>query len=138
MEDRGLTKLYGECAYLLDEIFKICEKMGGWDELVSHLDSIDDYKFKNEQDLYFRYYKFLKNVYWRISRWTEPQPFNKVSRIKLQNGKDGYRIWNYNYQFYCWTLDHGYTEYMNTSMVEVPKDKLTAAEVQRFERRIDN
>lgn len=141
MEDE--TKLYGECAYLLDKIYDKCESMeGGWDDLINHIASIDDTKFETERDFYFRYYKFLSNIYWRISRWDCAQKFNQVRKkevyYKNNEGKivtePGFTIHNYDYKMYIWALNRSLTYGMNPIMIDVAECELTPAELRRLNK----
>lgn len=145
--DKEETKLYGECAYLLNKIFDKTEDMdSGWDELINIIASIDDTKFKTEQELYSNFYKFLRNVYWRIYSWKEPQPFNRITKenvivavsddpVPHTTTKEGFRIWNYDYKMFIWAVQHGFTYGMSTQMIDVDKDLLTAAELKQFEKK---
>lgn len=137
------TKLYGECAYLLDKIFDKCETMnGGWDLLIDYLASIDDNQFQSEEEFYHYYYKFIRNVYWRIHRWGEAQDFNKVrkkevdKRVEGNKTKkaDGFVIWNYDYKMFLWALRKNHTWGLNTSMIEVAIEDLTESELKRLEK----
>lgn len=142
--DRESTKLYGECAYLLDKILDKCESMdGGWDELINYLAAIDD-RFDTEKDFYYKYYKFIRQVYWRIKPWNEKQPFNQVQRKEVpikHDGKlvhvDGFSIWNYDYKMYMWAINRGFTYGMNPSMIDVAAEELTPAELKRFEKKAE-
>lgn len=142
--ERESTKLYGECAYLLDRVFDKCESMdGGWDELLNHLAAIDD-KFDTEKDFYYKYYKFIRQVYWRIRPWHEKQPFNQVQKKEVlvkRDGKlmhvDGFSIWNYDYKMYMWAVNRGFTYGMSPSMIDVSEEELTPAEIKRFEKKCE-
>lgn len=137
------TKLYGECACLMDKIFDKCETMlDGWDDLINHLAEIDDTQFETERDFYYYYYKYLRNVYWRILKWDEPQPFNSVHKKEVdvnENGKivhvSGYSIWNYDYKMFLWAVNRGLTFGMNAAMIDVAEQDLTPAELKRFEKK---
>lgn len=143
--DRESTKLYGECAYLMNKICDKCEVMtDGWDDLINYLTEIDDTQFEEERDFYYYYYKFLRNIYWRIHDWKESQEFNQVSKKGVyanHNGKvktvDGFSIWNYDYKMYIWAINRGFTYGMNPSMIDVPADELTPAELRRFEQKCE-
>lgn len=138
------TKLYGECAYLLDKIFDKCESMkGGWDILLNHLASIDDTAFSTEGNLYHLWYKFLMHVYWRIHNWEEPQGFNQIRRQKIYwkiEGKtktvDGFSIWNYDHNMYMWALKHNFSWGICPQDIQVPECELTPAELKRFEKKV--
>lgn len=145
--DKEETKLYGECAYLLNKIFDKTETMeDGWDELINMLASIDDTQFKTEQELYNKLYKFARNVYWRIRTWKEPQKFDqfriaKSIAVVIDNKvkyEDGFTIWNYSYKIFLWALDKGYVPYMSTQMIQIPRSMLSEAEIKRFESKCQN
>lgn len=139
------TRLYGECAYLLDKIWDKCESMhGGWDELIDHIASIDDTAFGSEANTYHLWYKFLMHVYWRIHRWTEPQSFNQISRKQIYwkvDGKskvvDGFSIWNYDHKMYIWALRRGFSYGICPRDIEVPESELTPAELKRFSQKVE-
>lgn len=143
--DKESTKLYGECAYVMNNIFNKCESMiNGWDELLNYLGSIDDTQFENERDFYYYYFKFLNFIYWRIHTWTEPQKFNKVRRKEVEKKVDGkikkvpgFSIWNYDYKMFLWALNHHHTYGMNPSMIDVAEEDLTPAELKRFEKKAE-
>lgn len=134
------TKLYGECAYLLDKIFEKCESMEGkWDELIDLLAEVDDTQFESERDLYYYWYKFLRNVYWRIYPWDEKQAFNRVTDREVYMTKDGktttvegYCIWNYDHKLFKWVVNRKLLGYTSTREIQVPKELLTEAEKYRF------
>lgn len=134
------TKLYGECACLMDRIFDKCEAMvDGWDDLINHLAEIDDTQFETERDFYYLYYKYLRNIYWRILKWDEGQPFNQVHKkevAKKIDGKivhvSGFCIWNYDYKFFIWATNNNHTYGMNCSMLDVSEEELTPAELKRL------
>lgn len=147
--DKEDTRLYGECAYLLDKIFDKTEEMGGWDELINMLACIDDIKFKTEQELYSYYYKFIRNVYWRIHSWEEPQPFNRITKqqvaLSVSNDAvpkaklaDGYLIWNYDYKVFRWALERGLTYGMSTGGIEVPASLLTPAQIEHYNKKAES
>ena len=139
-----VSKLYGESAYLVNKIFDKCESMeGGWDELINHIATIDD-RFETEKEFYYEYYKFIRNVYWRIATWDEGQKFNQVDRKEVYTkGKDkvgyvpGFCIWNYDYKMYMWALRNNHTYGMSTSMIDIAEEDLTPAELKRFEKKAE-
>lgn len=134
------TKLYGECAYILDKIFDKCESMnGGWDELLNHLAAIDETQYETDREYYFGFYKFVRQVYWRIHNWDESQGFNQVRKQEVQKkveGKirlrDGFSIHNYDYTFFKWAMEHNHTYGMSPSSIEVAAEDLTPAELKRL------
>lgn len=145
MMESEATKLYGECAYILDKICEKCDSMeGGWDDLINYLAEIDDTQFETERDYYYYYYKFVSRIWWRIRNWSEPQAFNQVSKKEVavnREGKvkyvDGFSIWNYDYKMFMWAMNRKFTYGMNPSMIDVPADELTPAELRRFEKRAE-
>lgn len=136
-----VSKLYGECAYLLDKIFDKCESMdGGWDDLINHLAAIDD-SFETEKEFYYNYYKYIRNIYWRIVPWDKAQKFNKVSKKEVMVKCDnkikhvpGFCIWNYDYKMYLWALKNSHTYGMNPVMLDVAECEVTPAELRRLNK----
>lgn len=139
------TKLYGECAYLLDKICDKCESMnGGWDDLLNHLASIDDTDFGAEGNMYHLWYKFLMHVYWRIRNWDEPQEFNQVRHKDVYwkvDGKiktvPGFSLYNYDHKMYIWALKHGFSYGVCPRDIEFPESELTPAELKRFNQKVE-
>lgn len=136
---------WGCICNLADRIATVEEKIGPWDDLINLVADIFDSEGQSldHKHLAFDVYPFFWHLYFRVRAWDKPVPFNQVSKMKqsvaidgkqYQEEKEGYMITNYDYKTYLWARKLGYGDYICNNWLWVERDKLTAAQIRRFDK----
>lgn len=123
-----------------DKISDEIERMGGWDEAIDMVgNAMAGVELDNPSDKeFYLLFEFLRNFYYRIKKWGSPQPFNRVSAETDTKLGDVYRLHNYDYKMFYWVAEHNFMDYLSPIDVVIKKEKLSPAEIQMFNKRLNN
>ena len=139
---------WGAICNIVDRISDVEEKIGPWDDLINMVANIFDTESqsKDNKHLAMDVFPFFWHLYYRIRAYDKPVPFNQVSAMKqstsaegkqYREDKDGYMIQNFDYKTYLWAKKLGFGDYICPGWLWVAKEALTPAQVQRFEKLIE-
>lgn len=129
---------WGCIANLIDKIASIEEGMDDhWDELLDMIADIVDKEgqIKDPAKIFFDVYGFFFRLYYRLRNNPTKRKFGVISKFE-SNGKDFYRISNYDYQMFKWAKENGFADRISNDCIDMPADKLTTNQIRAFERRI--
>lgn len=119
-----------------DKISDEMERIGEWDDAINMIgNAMAGVELDNPSDKeFYILFEFLRNFYYRVTKWDASQPFNRVSAESDTKLGEVYRIHNYDYKMYHWAMTRRFTKYLSPSEILVKETELTPAEHQQFDK----
>ena len=129
----SLNLEWGCITNLVDKISNIEDSIeGGWPQLIDMVaDAMtEEAGNKDPVSAFFHLYSFLFHLYYRIKANPTPRKFNEFTKEE-----DRFWIKDYNYEMFCWAINHGYTKEIDNLIIQIPFDLLDEKQRRAMERR---
>ena len=128
---------WGTVSTLLAKSADMAQDMGRDDIFNMLSEAFDEMeKIKDPAERFFNCFQYAFRIYYRLKVIGKDVPLNRTSKEKYYEkniAKTGFRITNYSYSIFNWARNKGIIEQIDNVSLVVPADKLTPAEVARFD-----
>lgn len=127
---------------LIDKLGDQAERLH-WDELTEEVADVFDYANKETDTakIFFEPYQYLFRLYHRVKTLSKADTFNEVYRTTRYidgNNTLCYRIRYYDFKTFLWARDNGLAEFLDNNSIEIPKSKLTDAQIKSLDAKLKN
>lgn len=131
---------WGCVANLMDKIGNIEDSLEeGWPELADMVvDAVyeESNRRVSPEHVFFNLNEYFWRLYYRLKANSEPRKFNKIVKTTIE-GKELYRIHNYDYQMYKWAKAGGFANTITNDYIDVYANKLSDKQRRAFGRRCE-
>lgn len=128
---------WGSIANIADKISDEEEKIdGGWPELIDVVaDAMtEEGSVKSTTNAFANLFNFLYHVLFRVKESPIKREFNMVSKLKI-NGKEVYRINNYDYKSFKWAKSGGLAINVKNDYLDLPVEKISDGQRKMLDKR---
>lgn len=138
LSEHNLNLEWGCLTNLADRIMTIEDNIeGGWLELGNMVaDAMtEEGGNKNPVTAFFHLYSFLFHLLYRLKANSSPRKFN-ITTITTILGEEFYWVANYDYHFYVWALQNGFSNTIDNDVIQIPMKKLSDKQKRAFNRKL--